>query len=140
MVAAAIYNYTRALLDAQERGSLESILTDPRASSIENLTRWNGTRPESQAIFRELARRILHAADACLAQVKPNEPIFVLRGQDALAPSAVRAWAMGVHGAHCMSLPPELEHVLHSCPIPKVIEALALADEMDDYPDRKLPD
>lgn len=31
--------------------------------------------------------------DACLAKVKPGEPIFVLRGQDLSAPETVRVWA-----------------------------------------------
>ena len=31
--------------------------------------------------------------DACLASVADNEPIFVLRAQDKLAPILVRLWA-----------------------------------------------
>lgn len=31
--------------------------------------------------------------DSCLAKVREDEPIFVLRGQDVLAPDIVRAWA-----------------------------------------------
>ena len=35
-------------------------------------------------------------SDACLANVKGDEPIFVLRAQDQLAPNAVKAWAMSM--------------------------------------------
>lgn len=31
--------------------------------------------------------------DSCLAKVRPEEPIFVLRSQDKTAPVAVRNWA-----------------------------------------------
>jgi len=54
--------------------------------------------------------------DSCLTKAKDDEPIFVLRASDVLAPSAVRDWAacaesLGVSAA-------------------KVREARALADRM----------
>jgi hypothetical protein len=64
--------------------------------------------------------------DPCLEKVGPDEPIFVLRAQDLLAPQRVRYWAelaieRGVSQA-------------------KVDEALACADAMDAWPTRKYPD
>ncbi len=36
--------------------------------------------------------------DACLAKVGPDEPIFVLRAQDELAPYALRHWIQSAKG------------------------------------------
>ena len=64
--------------------------------------------------------------DRCLDKVKPNEPIFVLRAQDKLAPRLVRLWAE-------MAADVECEHT-------KVAEAFTTADSMEQWPDRKFPD
>ena len=62
----------------------------------------------------------------CLKNLRPDEPYFVLRGQDLLAPGLVRRWATlageaGVNPA-------------------KVAEANRIADQMDQWRDRKVPD
>lgn len=62
----------------------------------------------------------------CLAKVAPDEPIFILRGRDVCAPEAVRKWARMALDA--------------GCPREKVDEALACADKMEAYPNRKYPD
>lgn len=64
--------------------------------------------------------------DSCLDKVHANEPIFVLRGQDRLAPDLIREWARLA------------EH--HSLPQEKLNEALACADAMETWPNRKFPD
>jgi hypothetical protein len=64
--------------------------------------------------------------DRCLEKVHPNEPIFVLRAQDKLAPALVRAWA-------------DLAR-LHGCPPSKVSEAHKTADAMEVWQVRKFPD
>jgi hypothetical protein len=64
--------------------------------------------------------------DACLDKVADDEPIFVLRGQDKLAPALVRLWA-------------DLAE-LHGCDPHKLFEARLLAGQMDCWPTRKLPD
>jgi hypothetical protein len=56
--------------------------------------------------------------DSCLAKAAPDEPLFVLRAQDRLAPKIVRYWAMEA-GA------------LGRVPFSKVNEAFALADRME---------
>jgi hypothetical protein len=61
-----------------------------------------------------------------LPKIDPQEPIFVLRGQDVLAAKAVRDWASRALMAGC---PPE-----------KVREALKCAEEMEAWPNRKVPD
>lgn len=55
-----------------------------------------------------------------------EEPIFVLRGQDKAAPATVRAWAAI---ADALGAPPE-----------KVAEARAIADAMEAWPFKKVPD
>lgn len=65
------------------------------------------------------------ATDACLAKVAPNEPIFVLRAQDALAANIVRQWASLAEIA--------------GAPREKVEEARQLADKMETWPTRRMP-
>ncbi|MEP6916185.1 MAG: hypothetical protein ABJC89_11090 [Acidobacteriota bacterium] len=55
-----------------------------------------------------------------------DEPIFVLRAQDQLAADVVRQWADAAERAGCA----------HE----KVVEARAVADVMEAWPTRKLPD
>ena len=55
-----------------------------------------------------------------------DEPIFVLRAQDLLAPMLVRLWVMLAR--------------LHGCRIEKTSEALRCAEEMEKWPARKWPD
>lgn len=57
--------------------------------------------------------------DSCYEKAGLDEPIFVLRAKDALAPDVVRDWAMKAH--------------LHGCPEAKVNEALLLANQMEDW-------
>jgi hypothetical protein len=57
----------------------------------------------------------------CLGRADDDEPLFILRAQDRLAPTLVRLWA---------SLA-----ILHDCP--KALDALALADQMDDWGRRR---
>lgn len=64
--------------------------------------------------------------DPVLKKVHPDEPIFVLRAQDMNAPSTIRFWAKQAEATGC---PPE-----------KLEEALACADLMERWPNRKWPD
>jgi len=62
----------------------------------------------------------------CIAAAHEDEPVFVLRAQDKLAPALVEAWAR---------LASE-----HGCGIDKVQEALRCAAAMISWPSRKFPD
>ena len=75
--------------------------------------------------------------DSCLQKVGDDEPIFVLRAQDMLAPGIVRAWAIRLHEWRCPAFP---YHYFIECPLPKVQEALALASQMERWSTRKVPD
>jgi hypothetical protein len=61
-----------------------------------------------------------------LSKAQDDEPIFVLRGQDRLAPDVVRQWADRAEQA--------------GCAIEKVREAREVADAMEQWPRRKVPD
>lgn len=61
-----------------------------------------------------------------LGKAQDDEPIFVLRAQDRLAPALVRRWADEAERA--------------GCPAGKVAEARTVADAMERWPTRKLPD
>lgn len=64
--------------------------------------------------------------NSCLNKAADDEPVFVLRGRDALAPQHVRDWA---------------EHAeLRGASAEKVAEARQLADAMEAYPGRRNPD
>ena len=71
----------------------------------------------------------MRAADAIekLQTMDPEEPVFVLRGQDMLAPQAVEAWCLLFE-----------EHDLS--PSAKVREARECAEDMGAWEPRKLPD
>lgn len=62
----------------------------------------------------------------CLDKAAPDEPLFILRGQDKNSPTLVRLWAAL---AKDQGAPPD-----------KVAEAMRCADEMELWPTRKNPD
>jgi L-ribulose-5-phosphate 3-epimerase UlaE len=64
--------------------------------------------------------------DQCLANLKLDEPFFVLRAQDYLAPQVIRLWAERARQ--------------NGCNMDKVREARDIADEMEKWPHRKMPD
>ena len=61
-----------------------------------------------------------------LMKAKDDEPIFVLRAQDKLAAGVVRQWAEQAAQAGCGNA--------------KVREAREIADAMERWPTRKVPD
>lgn len=64
--------------------------------------------------------------DRCLLKAADDEPIFVLRAQDKLAPEIVRAWAWVAKN--------------NGLPLEKYQEAVELAEQMERWPTRKYPD
>lgn len=71
---------------------------------------------------------------SCLNKAHPNEPLFVLRGQDRTAAEVVRYWVYLASGGvpHLFQLPKDLSE--------KHTGALKVAREMENWPDRKHPD
>lgn len=65
--------------------------------------------------------------DSCLTKAADDEPIFVLRAQDRTAAQVVRIWT-------------DYNEMRLGADHPKIVEARALADRMDAWPNRKLPD
>ncbi len=75
------------------------------------------------------AEETAQGATGCLAKAADDEPIFVLRAQDALAPMIVKAWAEAA--------------LKVGVPVEKIQEAVQLADQMTDWQatnHTKLPD
>lgn len=74
--------------------------------------------------------QLAHAGKGCLGKAKADEPVFVLRAHDKLAPIIVRQWAKLLKFDGSTS--------------PKIEDAFKLADEMIDWANRnggsKLPD
>ena len=69
-----------------------------------------------------LKRDELARPGSCINRAEDDEPVFVLLGRDAVAPEAVRHWAMNrVY----------MQKNKHSDP--QIVEALALADAMEIY-------
>ena len=71
-----------------------------------------------------LKRNELLYENSCLNQACDDEPIFVLRANDELAPSAVRWWVQRYADAKGGMTPRQRE---------KCIEALALAGRMEEW-------
>lgn len=76
---------------------------------------------------------------SCLTSAKDDEPIFVLRANDELAPKIVRAWALDYYNSKCAQNfnashaegLPEHDWELTPKQGAKYQEALQLADQMD---------
>ena len=93
-----------------------------------------------------LKREELSNPFGCLGKAADDEPIFVLRGQDLLAPTLVRQWAR--HYAMLNSVPrnigtehkPEIRLEIPEHVRAKHDEAMKLAKQMDEWHIRKLPD
>ena len=95
---------------------------DPAAGLSERRT------PRRHVVGEDL-RDSNHTAAAAmdyLSTMRPDEPVFVLRAQDLLAPDIIRAWAN--------------EATVHNCPLTKTGDAHECANEMEAWPTRKYPD
>ena len=77
------------------------------------------------ATKREVLDQMLRG-EGVLGKTKLDEPIFILRAQDALAAETVERWAIHARSA---GVPPD-----------KVTEAFAIAEEMLRWHTRKMPD
>lgn len=65
--------------------------------------------------------------ESCLAKITDsNEPVFVLRARDLVAADTVRTWASLATAA--------------GVPEEKIEQARAIADLMDQWPEKKVPD
>lgn len=62
----------------------------------------------------------------CLKTLKDDEPFFILRGQDRLAPAAIDEWVRRAK--------------INKVPHDKVMAAMMCAEAMRAYPGRKVPD
>lgn len=69
----------------------------------------------------------LTRGEGCLGKAHPDEPVFILRAQDLHADYVVECWA-------------DAAAVTLGWQNAKVQEALALAESMRKWPNRKLPD
>jgi hypothetical protein len=83
--------------------------------------------------------------DRCLQKVSDDEPIFVLRAQDRLAPALVRQWAREMLQHGCIGLadddadiPANIDKIEEIRARAK--EACDQADEMERWHTRKYPD
>jgi len=62
----------------------------------------------------------------CMFRADDDEPVFVLRATDKLAPDLIRQWAILAHAK--------------GCPEVKCDEAVKCAEAMEAWPNRKYPD
>lgn len=67
----------------------------------------------------------LSTPTSCLNKAAPDEPVFVLRAKDPLAPITVRHWATMSEGKHEPA---------------KLAEARNLASEMEDWRNKNFPE
>ena len=71
-------------------------------------------------------RELLDGTDNCLANAADDEPLFVLRAQDLVAPDTIRQWALLAQ--------------LQGTPRDKIEGAIKEAQEMENWEHRKRPD
>lgn len=71
----------------------------------------------------------------CLGKANDNEPVFILRGQDMLAPAVVRMWA-DMLDAVAKASSTKNRSKQHR----KAHDARLLAARMEAWPTRKMPD
>ena len=74
----------------------------------------------------KIERELVAQGKGCLGKAHPEEPVFILRAQDALAADCVEQWAIHARAANC--------------PVDKVREAFDLVEQMRRWPIRKNPD
>lgn len=75
----------------------------------------------------------------CMAKTADNEPVFVLRAQDCTAPDIVRLWAETFKNLN--SVKGKGNRIWRSAKSKeKYSEALTLANMMEEWPHRKIPD
>lgn len=116
---------TDAMTKADPR--LSAPATKPQLSGAQSaVEKAAGSRTPSEVDERVAFAVALVAANPYLSRLKPGEPFFVLRAQDALAPQMVKNWAERAKENH---LPTE-----------KYLGAYRVAAEMEKWPFRKMPD
>jgi hypothetical protein len=71
--------------------------------------------------------KLLAEGKGCLGKAADDEPLFILRGQDALSGAIVRHWA-------------EIAHLAGTLNAEKYEEAIHLAKKMDEWEPKKWPD
>lgn len=76
--------------------------------------------------YAKAERELAAQGKGCLGKAADGEPIFILRGQDALAADLVERWAVEAQGV--------------GCPWNKVLEAKRLAQAMREWSPQKNPD
>lgn len=81
-----------------------------------------------------LKKQEISDPDSCLSKAGDDEPLFVLRGQDVLAPEIVCEWAEHLYQAHLDA------DTLTPAIIAKYDEAFACARAMHDWNHKKTPD
>lgn len=80
--------------------------------------------------------------ESCFNKAQPNEPVFVLRGQDMVAGDVVRYWAYLAAGGQKLAFSTDdlLKNQHNPRKKEKLKEANMLADMMDAWSPRKMPD
>ena len=130
-VAFAGENANEVIALKQETNRLKVILSKIVETWNENLK----DTPENENLILRMRPYLNYISDKVpldkvtnpyFAKVADNEPIFVLRAHDALAPKAVRYWA---------DIAKEL-----GLSAQRYTDALQVAAKMEEWPDRKLPD
>jgi hypothetical protein len=97
-----------------------------RARHLTTHSHPNITAKETEMGLAKIERENAAAGKGCLGKAADDEPVFILRAQDALAAELVELWAIRARSA--------------GCPVDKVREAQDLADQMMRWPVRKNPD
>jgi hypothetical protein len=110
----------------RSRGSLADILGNGVAawhSDVDGLKYL--TRKTNMALKKQELEKALRG-EGCLGKAHDDEPVFILRAQDALAAECVERWAIRARSVGVNN--------------DKVQEAFSIAEEMLQWHNRKIPD
>jgi hypothetical protein len=83
--------------------------------------------------------------NSCWSKAADDEPIFILRAHDQFAPAVVRFWCHLMQNHYIVpAIPGDLLPPIYSpaaiMAIQKIVSAQNVSDQMELWPDRKIPD
>lgn len=89
-----------------------------------------------------LGQLVLRQEGGCFAKASPDEPLFILRAQDSIAPHLIRMWAETLERMTEVHLALKWQDRMDEREriYAKINEARAIADAMDAWPGRRTPD
>ncbi|MBL9125844.1 MAG: hypothetical protein JNG90_19540, partial [Planctomycetaceae bacterium] len=111
---------------AMDQAEIELARVKSQLAELEEARAAREAASTPDPVTQDFAGTFTKEKSCALAHARANEPVFVLRGQDPLSGPIVRMWAASAR--------------LNGVAAEKADQALLVADELDAWPRKKLPD